>query len=215
MDMSVEGASLTRRRKKRPSRAEAEKAVRTLIEWAGDNPDREGLQDTPARVVRAYEEFYAGYEKDPDAILTRTFEEVAGFDDIVMLRDIPLESHCEHHMVPILGRAHIAYLPRGKIVGISKLARLVDIYGKRLQTQEVLTAQLADTIDRVLEPQGVAVLIEAAHQCMTTRGIRKAGVVTVTSRTLGCFRDDPMRQAQFLSLTSSATSANFPMQMRP
>lgn len=214
MDVSVEGASLTRGQQSGPSREEAEKAVRTLIEWAGDNPDREGLRDTPARVVRAYEEFYAGYEEDPEAILKRTFDECAGFNDIVLLRDIPLESHCEHHMVPILGRAHIAYLPRGKIVGISKLARLVDVYAKRLQTQEILTVQLADTINRVLEPQGVAVQIEAAHQCMTTRGIRKAGVVTVTSRTLGCFRDDPMRHAQFLSLTSSAAGFGFPMQTR-
>lgn len=189
--------------RKGPSRAMAEAAVRTLIEWAGDDPDREGLLDTPQRVVRAYEEFYAGYADDPVAILDRTFEETAGYDEIVMLRDIRLESHCEHHMVPIIGRAHVAYLPQGRVVGISKLARLVEIYAKRLQIQEVLTAQIADTINEVLEPKGVAVIIEAAHQCMTTRGIKKPGAVTITSRMLGCFRTDPATRSEFMAMLSA------------
>ena len=176
--------------------------MRTLIEWTGDDPDREGLLDTPARVVRADEEFYAGYAEDPVAILERTFEETAGYDEIVMLRDIRLESHCEHHMVPIIGRAHVAYLPQGRVVGISKLARLVEIYAKRLQIQEVLTAQIADTINEVLEPKGVAVIVEAAHQCMTTRGIKKPGAVTITSRMLGCFRTDPATRSEFLAMLS-------------
>lgn len=189
--------------RRRPSRKKAEAAVRTLIEWAGDDPDREGLQGTPDRVVRAYEEFYAGYEDDPVAILERTFEETAGYDEIVMLRDIRLESHCEHHMVPIIGRAHVAYLPQGRVVGISKLARLVEIYAKRLQIQEVLTAQIADTVNDVLRPKGVAVLIEAAHQCMTTRGIKKPGVVTITSRMLGCFRTDPATRSEFTAMLNA------------
>lgn len=184
----------------RPSRAQAEEAVRTLIEWAGDNPDREGLAGTPDRVVRAYEEFFAGYEVDPAALLERTFEESDGYDEIVVLRNIRMESHCEHHMVPIIGNAHIAYLPAGRVVGISKLARLVDVFAKRLQIQEKLTAQIADTIDSVLRPRGVAVVIEAAHQCMTTRGIKKAGVSMVTSRMLGVFRTDVATRQEFLSL---------------
>ncbi len=175
-------------------RQDAEAAVRTLIEWTGDDPDR---------VVRAYEEFYAGYTEDPVAILERTFEETAGYDEIVMLRDIRLESHCEHHMVPIIGRAHVAYLPETRVVGISKLARLVEVYAKRLQIQEVLTAQIADTIEQVLKPKGVAVLIEAAHQCMTTRGIKKPGVVTITSRMLGAFRSDPAARAEFMSMIAA------------
>lgn len=187
----------------RPTREAAESAVRTLIEWAGDDPNREGLVGTPDRVVRAYEEFYAGYAEDPKAVLERTFEEAAGYDEIVMLRDIRLESHCEHHMVPIIGRAHVAYLPEGRVVGISKLARLVEIYAKRLQIQEVLTAQIADTINEVLKPKGVAVIIEAAHQCMTTRGIKKPGTVTITSRMLGCFRTDPATRSEFLAMISS------------
>lgn len=190
-------------RRPRPSRQAAEEAVRTLIEWAGDDPDREGLVGTPDRVVRAYEEFYAGYGEDPVAILERTFEESGGYDEIVMLRDIRLESHCEHHMVPIIGRAHVAYLPQGRVVGISKLARLVDAYAKRLQIQEVLTAQVADTINDVLKPKGVAVVIEAAHQCMTTRGIKKPGVVTITSRMLGCFRTDRATRAEFLGMINA------------
>ncbi len=184
-------------------RQDAEAAVRTLIEWTGDDPDREGLRGTPDRVVRAYEEFYAGYTEDPVAILERTFEETAGYDEIVMLRDIRLESHCEHHMVPIIGRAHVAYLPETRVVGISKLARLVEVYAKRLQIQEVLTAQIADTIEQVLKPKGVAVLIEAAHQCMTTRGIKKPGVVTITSRMLGAFRSDPAARAEFMSMIAA------------
>lgn len=190
-------------RRKRPSRKAAEEAVRTLIEWTGDDPDREGLKGTPDRVVRAYEEFYAGYAEDPIAILERTFEETAGYDEIVMLRDIRLESHCEHHMVPIIGRAHVAYFPKQRVVGISKLARLVESYAKRLQIQEVLTAQIADTIEQVLKPAGVAVYIEAAHQCMTTRGIKKPGVVTITTRMTGCFRDQPTLRAEFMSMISA------------
>lgn len=201
MDAIVSGARGQAR--PRPSRETAEAAVRTLIEWAGDDPSREGLLGTPERVVRAYEEFYAGYNDDPAVILERTFDETGGYDEIVMLRDIRLESHCEHHMVPIIGRAHVAYLPQGRVVGISKLARLVEIYAKRLQTQEVLTAQIADTINDVLKPRGVAVVIEAAHQCMTTRGIKKPGVVTITSRMLGCFRADAATRAEFFGMINA------------
>src|SRR5215470_8533484 len=160
----------------RPTRAAAEEAVRTLIRWAGDDPEREGLVGTPARVVRAYEEWFAGYFEDPREYLQRTFEEVAGYDEMVLLRDIRFESHCEHHLAPIIGRAHIAYLPKQRVVGISKLARLVDVYAKRLQIQEKMTAQIANTLAKVLKPKGVAVVIEAAHQCMTTRGVHKPGV---------------------------------------
>ena len=184
----------------RPNRAEAEEAVRTLIKWAGDDPDREGLLDTPGRVVRSYEEFYDGYEADPKAILARTFEETDGYDEIVLLRSIRFESHCEHHMAPIIGRAHVAYLPRRRVVGISKLARLVEIYAKRLQIQEKFTAQVANTIEDVLEPRGVAVVVEAAHHCMTTRGIHKPGAVMVTSRMLGAFRDDASTRREFLAM---------------
>lgn len=184
----------------RPSRAEAEAAVRTLLRWAGDDPDREGLVDTPARVARAYEEFFAGYETDPMDLLARSFEETGGYDEMVILRDIRVESHCEHHMVPIIGRAHIAYLPQGRVVGISKLARVLEVYAKRLQIQEKLTAQVANTIEQVLKPKGVAVVIEAAHQCMTTRGIHKPGVTMVTSRMLGAFRDDASTRREFLSI---------------
>lgn len=181
-------------------RARARQAVRTLIEWAGDDPDREGLRDTPDRVVRAYEEFFAGYAQDPEALLSRTFEGVESYDEMVLLRNIRLESHCEHHIVPIVGVAHVAYLPAGRVVGLSKLARVVEAFAKRLQTQERLTCQIADTIASVLEPHGVAVVIEAAHQCMTTRGIHKPGTVTVTSRMLGCFRTDPTTRREFLSM---------------
>ncbi len=184
----------------RPTREEAEAAVRTLLRWAGDDPAREGLVGTPDRVVRAYEEFFAGYDLDPVAILERTFEETDGYDEIVLLRDIRLESHCEHHMVPIIGRAHVAYLPHRRVVGISKLARVVEAYAKRLQIQEKLTAQIANTIQEVLQPRGVAVVIEAAHQCMTTRGIHKPGVTMVTSRMLGAFRDDPTTRREFLAM---------------
>ena len=184
----------------RPTREEAEAAVRTLLRWAGDDPTREGLLDTPGRVARAYEEFFSGYEIDPVALLERTFEETDGYDEIVLLRDIRLESHCEHHMVPIIGRAHVAYLPHHRVVGISKLARVVDAYARRLQIQEKLTAQIANTIQQVLEPRGVAVVIEAAHQCMTTRGIHKSGVTMVTSRMLGAFRDDPTTRREVLAM---------------
>ncbi len=187
----------------RPNRAEAEEAVRTLIKWAGDNPDREGLLDTPGRVVRSYEEFFDGYDADPKAILARTFEETDGYDEIVLLRDIRFESHCEHHMAPIIGKAHVAYLPRRRVVGISKLARLVQIYAKRLQIQEKFTAQIANTIEEVLEPRGVAVVIEAAHHCMTTRGIYKPGAVMVTSRMLGAFRNNASTRREFLAMVGN------------
>ncbi len=183
-----------------PTQADAEAAVRTLIRWAGDDPDREGLLDTPARVARSYLEFFHGYSEDPVAILERTFEEVDGYDEIVLLRDIRLESHCEHHMVPIIGRAHVAYLPHRRVVGISKLARVVDAYARRLQIQEKLTAQIANTIQDVLQPLGTAVIIEAAHECMTTRGVHKTGVCMVTSRMLGAFRDDPSTRRELLAM---------------
>ncbi|MEQ9557855.1 MAG: GTP cyclohydrolase I FolE [Rhodospirillales bacterium] len=186
--------------KGKPTRAEAEQAVRTLIRWAGDDPAREGLIDTPKRVASAYEEFFAGYDADPVEILQRTFEETDGYDEIVVLKDIRLESHCEHHMVPIIGVAHVAYLPHRRVVGISKLARVVEAYAKRLQIQEKMTAQVANAINDVLEPKGVAVVIEAAHQCMTTRGVSKPGVTMVTSRMLGAFRDDPTTRREFLAM---------------
>ena len=198
--LRAESAAATAPTVERPSREEAEAAVRTLLRWAGDDPDREGLRDTPARVVRAYEEFFSGYAEDPVALLTRSFEETEGYDEMVVLRDIRLESHCEHHMVPIIGRAHVAYLPAGRVVGISKLARVVEAYAKRLQIQEKLTAQIANTIQDVLQPKGVAVVVEAAHQCMTTRGVHKHGVTMVTSRMLGAFRDDPSTRREFLSI---------------
>ncbi len=184
----------------RPSRAEAEEAVRTLLRWAGDDPDREGLRGTPDRVVRSYEEFFAGYDQDPVDILTRTFEETAGYDEMVLLRDIRLESHCEHHMVPIIGKAHVAYLPDRRVVGISKLARVVEVFSKRLQIQEKLTSQIANAVNEVLQPKGVAVVIEAAHQCMTTRGVHKPGVTMITSRMLGAFRDNPATRREFMAL---------------
>ena len=190
----------------RPSRVEAEEAVRTLIRWAGDDPSREGLVGTPDRVVRSYEEFFAGYGIDPVEILSRTFEETDGYDEMVVLRDIRLESYCEHHMVPIIGRAHVAYLPRHRVVGISKLARLVEAYAKRLQIQEKMTAQIANTIDQVLQPEGVAVVIEAQHQCMTTRGVHKTGVTMVTSRMLGAFRSDPSTRREFLTMIGNPGS---------
>jgi GTP cyclohydrolase IA len=192
----------------RPSRAEAEDAVRTLIKWAGDNPEREGLQDTPSRVVRAYEEFFEGYSASPREILERTFEEVEGYDEIVLLKDIRFESHCEHHMAPIIGRAHVAYLPHRRVVGISKLARLIKVYAKRLQIQEKMTAQIANTIDEILQPKGTAVVIEAAHQCMTTRGVHKPGVTMVTSRMLGAFRDDGATRREFLAMVGNPASGN-------
>jgi len=184
----------------RPSREEALAAVDTLIRWAGDDPSREGLAGTPDRVARAYEEQFAGYAIDPVALLQRTFEEVEGYDEMVLLRDIRFESHCEHHMKPIVGHAHVAYLPERRVVGISKLARVVDAYAKRLQIQEKMTAQIANTIAEVLQPQGVGVVIEAAHQCMTTRGVYKPGATMVTSRMLGMFRSDHRTRREFLAL---------------
>ncbi len=183
----------------RPSRAEAEAAVRTLIHWAGDDPDREGLVATPGRVASAYEEWFSGYGQDPRDYLSRTFDEVGGYDEMVLLRNIRFESHCEHHMAPILGRVHIGYLPCNRVVGISKLARLVDVYAKRLQTQEKMTAEIAGCLEAVLKPYGVAVVAEAAHQCMTTRGVHKNDVTMVTSRMLGAFRDQPQTRQEFLA----------------
>lgn len=191
---------------KKPTIEEAKKAVETLIAWAGDDPKREGLLDTPKRVVKAYEEFFAGYKENPEEILGRTFEDVGGYEDIVLLKDMRLESHCEHHMVPILGKAHIAYLPNEKVVGISKIARLLDVFAKRLQTQETMTAQIADTLNKVLKPKGVAVLIDAKHQCMTTRGIHKTNTTTITKRMTGVFKDDPNMEEKFLKLISLNSS---------
>ena len=195
----------------RPSRAEAEQAVRTLIRWAGDDPGREGLLDTPARVVRAYEQWFAGYDEDANEHLARTFEEVAGYDEMVVLRDIRFVSHCEHHMAPIVGHAHIGYLPHNKVVGISKLARLVQVYARRLQTQETMTAEIANTLDRVLAPLGVAVVIEGTHGCMTSRGVGQSGATMVTSRMLGAFRDRLETRKEFLAavdLRSLSRSGN-------
>lgn len=203
-----ERAELTGDAGGRPSREEAEQAVRTLLRWAGDDPTREGLRDTPARVVRAYEEFFQGYEADPEDILRRTFEETDGYDEMVVLRDIRLESHCEHHMVPIIGKAHVAYLPDRRVVGISKLARVVEVYARRLQIQEKLTAQIANTLNDVLQPLGVAVVIEAAHQCMTTRGVHKPGVTMVTSRMLGAFRTDPSTRREFMALINGPSASS-------
>lgn len=190
----------------RPSREEAEAAVRTLIRWAGDDPDREGLAGTPDRVVRSYKEFFAGYDENPHELLQRTFEEVEGYDEVVVLRDIRLESYCEHHMVPIIGKVHIGYLPDRRVVGISKLARVVDAYAKRLQIQEKLTAQIANALQEVLQPRGVAVVIEAAHQCMTTRGVHKSDVAMVTSRMLGAFRDNGETRREFLTMIGRTTA---------
>ncbi|MGQ5524188.1 GTP cyclohydrolase I FolE [Chitinimonas sp. PSY-7] len=184
----------------RPDRHTAEQAVRTLIAWAGDDPDREGLRDTPARVIRAYSSFFSGYDQNPEHLLNTTFDEVQGYDEIVLVKNIRLESHCEHHMVPIIGLAHVAYLPSKRMVGISKLARVVDLFAKRLQTQEVLTLQIADAIERNLKTRGVAVVIEAAHMCMTTRGVRKTEAQTVTSCMRGKFRDDPDSRREVLAL---------------
>ncbi|MPT22846.1 MAG: GTP cyclohydrolase I FolE [Starkeya sp.] len=185
---------------RRPSREEAEAAVRTLIAWAGDDPTREGLLDTPKRVVRAYEELYSGYRIGPEAILDRTFGEIGNFDDMVMVRDIEFHSHCEHHMVPFVGKAHIAYFPVERVVGLSKIARIVDIYARRLQTQEHLTSQIITAMDEILKPRGVAVLVEAEHMCMAMRGVRKQGASTVTTQFTGVFRDDPQEQVRFMSL---------------
>lgn len=185
---------------RRPSRAEAESAVRTLIGWAGDDPDREGLQDTPRRVADAFEEYFAGYRLDPADVLSKTFDETGGYDDLVMLRDIRVESHCEHHLAPFLGVAHVAYLPDGRILGISKIARVVEIFAKRLQTQETLTAQIADAIETALQPRGVAILIEAEHQCMSMRGVRQPGVKTITTRFTGALEADASYRDRFLQM---------------
>ena len=186
---------------KKPSREEAMDAVRTLISWAGDDPKREGLIETPKRVVKAYEEFFAGYAQDPVKVLGKTFEDVKGYDDIVFLRDINIETHCEHHMVPILGKAHVAYLPKNKVVGISKLARVIEIFAKRLQTQETMTMQILNTIDDTLDPYGTAIMIDAKHQCMTTRGINKPNVSTVTTKFSGSFSNDTDLRQRFMQLT--------------
>jgi len=182
----------------KPSRAEVEAAVRTLIRWTGDDPEREGLQDTPARVTRAFEEYFAGYAQDPADYLARIFEEVGGYDEMVLMRGIPFESHCEHHMAPVIGRAWVGYVPDGRVVGISKLARVVDVFACRLQVQEKMTAQIADTIDKILKPKGVAVVVKATHHCMTTRGVHKPDTDLVTSRMLGCFRDNPQLRQDFM-----------------
>ena len=196
MDILVPAAEVPTR----PTREEAEEAVRVLLRWAGEDPSREGLTDTPGRVVKGYEEFFSGYAEDPVALLQRTFEETDGYDEIVLLRDIRVESHCEHHMLPIVGRAHVAYLPKRRVVGISKLARLVDAYARRLQIQEKLTAQIANTINEVLQPRGVAVVIEAEHQCMSTRGVHKPGAGMVTSHMLGAFRDDAATRRELFAM---------------
>ena len=186
----------------KPTREQAEQAVKILIEWAGDNPDREGLVETPKRVVKAYEQFFEGYDRDPEEILTKTFEEVEGYDEMVIVKDIRLESHCEHHIVPILGKAHIGYIPNNRVVGISKLARIVDVFGKRLQTQETMTSQIANVIQKVLDPKGVAVVIDASHQCMTTRGVHKPESSTVTSAMKGVFKENAVTRNEFLSFVT-------------
>jgi GTP cyclohydrolase I len=184
----------------KPTRAEVEAAVRTIIRWTGDDPDRDGLIETPARVTRSFEEFFAGYDRYPAEILEKTFEEIEGYDEMISLRGIRFESHCEHHMAPIIGQAWVAYIPNGRVVGISKLARVVDVYARRLQIQEKMTAQIANTINDVLKPQGVGVIIRAAHHCMTTRGVHKPGTDLVTSRMLGCFRDNALTRQEFLGM---------------
>ena len=190
----------------RPSRDEAEAAVRTLLQWAGDDPTREGLVDTPKRVTKAFEDWFSGYDQDPEAYLSRTFEEVAGYDDMVILKDIRFESHCEHHLAPIIGRAHVGYLPTSRVVGISKLARVVEAFARRLQWQEKMNAQIAHCIQKVLQPKGVAVVIEAAHQCMTTRGVHKTGVTMVTSSMLGAFRENSDTRREFLNIIGNPAS---------
>ena len=191
----------------KPSREEAEAAVRTLLRWAGDDPSREGLRETPHRVAKAFEEWFSGYDQDPEAYMRRTFEEVEGYDNMIVLKDIRFESHCEHHLAPIIGKAHVGYLPTNRVVGISKLARVVEAYARRLQVQEKMNAQIANTIQKVLEPKGVAVVIEATHQCMTTRGVHKPGVVMVTSTMLGEFRKNPLTRREFLSVIGNPVSS--------
>jgi GTP cyclohydrolase I len=195
---------------KRPTRDEAIEAVRTMIRWAGDDPDREGLVETPDRVVRSYEEFFSGYKQDPAEILAKTFTEVEGYDEMIVMNDIRFESHCEHHMVPIIGKAHIGYLPDKRVVGISKLARLVEVYARRLQIQEKMTVQIADTLQEVLQPKGVAVVVEAAHQCMTTRGVHKPGAALVTSRMLGAFRQNESTRREFMAIVARTCGTALP-----
>ena len=191
----------------RPSRDEAEAAVATLLRWAGDDPAREGLRETPSRVARAYEDWFSGYNEDPEDYMKRTFQEVEGYDEMIVLRDIRFESHCEHHLAPIIGKAHVGYLPANRVVGISKLARVVEAYARRLQVQEKMNAQIANTIQKILEPKGVAVVIEAQHQCMTTRGVHKPGVTMVTSTMLGAFRKDPLTRREFLTIIGNPASS--------
>jgi GTP cyclohydrolase IA len=197
---ALERVKLLRTPSNRPARAAVEAAIRTVIEWTGDDPDRDGLIETPSRVARALEEFFVGYSQDPAEILQKTFEEIEGYDEMIALRGIRFESHCEHHMAPIVGQAWVAYVPNGRVVGISKLARVVEVYAKRLQIQEKMTAQIANTINDVLKPQGVGVIIKASHHCMTTRGVNKPDADLVTSRMLGCFRDNPLTRQEFLSM---------------
>jgi GTP cyclohydrolase IA len=197
---ALERVKLLRVPSDRPDRAEVEAAIRTIIEWTGDDPNRDGLAETPSRVARAFEEYFSGYSQDPVEILQKTFEEIEGYDEMIALRAIRFESHCEHHMAPIIGQAWVAYVPNGRVVGISKLARVVEVYAKRLQIQEKMTAQIANTINEVLKPQGVGVIIKASHHCMTTRGVNKPDSDLVTSRMLGCFRDNPLTRQEFLSM---------------
>jgi GTP cyclohydrolase I len=196
-----------KKKQARPTQEEAEAAVRTLLLWAGDDPDREGLLETPQRVAKAYREMFAGYDMDPHEVLDRTFEEVAGYDDIVLVKDISFHSHCEHHMVPIIGKAHVAYLPDNRVLGLSKIARVVDIYAQRLQTQEAMTSQIASTINEALTPRGIAVMVEAEHMCMAMRGIRKQGSTTITTSFTGRFKDDPGEQVRFISMVRGARAA--------
>ncbi|ANK85850.1 MULTISPECIES: GTP cyclohydrolase I FolE [Rhizobium] len=203
MDAIVKNFPQPNRDSDRPSQQEAEEAVRVLLRWAGDDPTREGLIETPARVAKAYRELFAGYDMAPEDVLGRTFEEVAGYDDMVLVKDIPFYSHCEHHMVPIIGKAHVAYMPDGRVLGLSKIARVVEIYGRRLQTQETMTAQIARAIDDTLNPRGVAVLIEAEHMCMAMRGVQKQGSTTLTTTFTGTFKTEPADQARFMSMVRS------------
>ena len=200
MDAIVKNFPQTARESDRPSQQEAEDAVRVLLRWAGDDPSREGLLDTPARVAKSYRELFAGYEMSPEDVLGRTFEEVAGYDDMVLVKDIPFFSHCEHHMVPIIGKAHVAYMPDGRVLGLSKIARVVEIYGRRLQTQETMTSQIAKAIDEALAPKGVAIFIDAKHQCMTTRGVHHPNVSTITTQFTGVFKTDKELRERFLRL---------------
>ncbi|ACI55134.1 GTP cyclohydrolase I [Rhizobium leguminosarum bv. trifolii WSM2304] len=203
MDAIVKNFPQTNRDSDRPSQQEAEEAVRVLLRWAGENPTREGLIETPARVVKSYRELFAGYDMAPEDVLGRTFEEVAGYDDMVLVKDIPFFSHCEHHVVPIIGKAHVAYMPDGRVLGLSKIARVVEIYGRRLQTQETMTAQIARAIDDTLNPRGVAVMIEAEHMCMAMRGVQKQGSTTLTTTFTGTFKTEPADQARFMTMVRS------------